>query len=291
MRPLFIPISIKRFNKSSRELKKYLPIIAENFKRLYAEKPDISIIIPAFNEEENILKTLFSLACSNTKKTVEVIVVNNNSTDNTYSLAQASNVICINEPKQGIVNARNAGLSIAKGKYIINADADTIYPQNWIDIMVNPLIANKDVALTYGRFSFIPIGNTPRISYFIYEHFADFNKFINRKLKEEAVNVYGFNSACRRDQCLSVNGFDYPPGAGEDGWLALKLREKGFGSLLNVRHKESIVWTTDRRILIDGGILKASFKRVLKNIKRSIINKLNKLVMAFSISKQAQCSF
>lgn len=267
MRPLFVPLTVRSFDEKSDKLKERLPVIAENFKRLYAEEPDVSIIIPAFNEEENILKTLCSLSYSNTLKTVEVIVVNNNSTDRTYSLAQAANVICINERKQGITNARNAGLSIAKGKYIVNADADTIYPESWIDNMVNPLMMDKGVALTYGRFSFIPISSTPRLLYYIYEHFADFNKFINRRLKEEALNVYGFNSACRRQECLSVNGFDHPVGTNEDGWLAVKLRESGFGALANVRQKESIVWTTDRRILIDGGILKASIKRVLKNAK------------------------
>src|SRR5690606_23959140 len=117
--------------------------------------------------------------------------------------AQAANVICIDEPKQGITNARNAGLFIAMGKYILNADADTIYPKCWIDNMVNPLIKNGDIALTYGRFSFIPTNNTPRFLYFIYEYFADFNKFLHRKLREEAVNVYGFNCACRRKECLS----------------------------------------------------------------------------------------
>jgi hypothetical protein len=153
------------------------------------------------------------------------------------------------------------------GKYIVNADADTIYPESWIDSMVNPLIGDKDVALTYGRFSFIPMNNTPRFLYFVYEHFADLNKFINRKIREEAVNVYGFNSACRRLQCLSVNGFNHPPGTNEDGWLAMKLRDNGFGSLMNVKAKKSIVWTTDRRIFIDGGLIKASLSRFLKIFK------------------------
>lgn len=267
MRHLFLPASVKNFNKDPKFLKACLPKIAENFERMYQEEPDVSIIIPAFNEEENILKTLYSLACSTTKKSVEVIVVNNNSTDETSFLAKAAKVICINERKQGVTDARNAGLSIALGKYILNADADTIYPKSWIDDMINPLVENIDIALTYGRFSFIPITNTPRLLYFIYEYFADLNKFIHRKLKEEAVNVYGFNSACRRHECLSVNGFDHPPGTNEDGWLAVKLRENGFGSIVNVTNCESIVWTTDRRILTDGGILKASFKRIMKTIK------------------------
>lgn len=267
MRPISIPIKVKIFDKSSKSLFEFLPVIAEKFNKMYDEKPDVSIIIPAFNEEDNILKTLYSLACSKTQKSVEVIVVNNNSTDGTYLLARAAQVICINEPNQGITNARNAGLSIAKGKYIVNADADTIYPECWIDNMIDPLIVSKKVALTYGQFSFIPLNHTPRLLYFMYEYLSDINKYVNRKLKDEAVNVYGFNSACRRHQCLSVNGFDHPPGTNEDGWLAIKLRGKGYGSLANVSQKESIVWTTDRRILMDGGIFKAMYKRVLKNIK------------------------
>lgn len=267
MRPLFVPASVKNFNKDPKFLKACLPEISGNFERMYKEEPDVSIIIPAFNEESGILKTLYSLACSSTKKSVEVIVVNNNSNDQTSSLARAAKVICINERKQGVTEARNAGLSIALGKYILNADADTIYPKSWIDDMINPLMESMDIALTYGRFSFIPVTNTPRLLYFIYEYFADFNKFIHRKLKEEAVNVYGFNSACRRHECLSVNGFDHPPGANEDGWLAIKLRENGYGSLVNITHKESIVWTSDRRILMDGGLLKASFKRIMKIVK------------------------
>ena len=266
MRPLFIPCSIKYFDKSSTNLMRHLPDISRKVNRLFSVEPEVSIIIPAFNEEDNILKTLYSLACTNTKQRVEIIVVNNNSTDQTYSLAKAANVICINETKQGITNARNAGLLVAKGKYIINADADTIYPKGWIDDMISPLLKDETVALTYGRFSFIPITSTPRILYFIYEYIADFNKFINRMLREEAVNVYGFNSACRRNQCLSVSGFDHPPGTNEDGWLAMKLRDGGYGKLVPVMNKESIVWTTDRRIQIDGGLLKASFQRVIKSI-------------------------
>lgn len=268
MRPLFIPPNVRHFDRESIVLEGYMPEIANNLKRLYSPNPEVSIIIPAFNEENNILKALYSISATTTAKTVEVIVVNNNSTDQTRFLAESTNAICINECQQGITHARNAGLSIAKGVYIINADADTIYPEDWIDNMINPLIHDSNIALTYGRFSFIPIRKTPRFLYFIYEYCADLNKYINRKLKEEAVNVYGFNSACRRDECLKVNGFHHPIGTNEDGWLAMKLKNGGFGGLFNVKQKKSIVWTTDRRIQIDGGIFIASIKRIWKYIRQ-----------------------
>jgi len=263
MRPIFIPESIFKFNKNSKSLLQEIPVIVENFKKLHSETPDISIIIPAYNEEENILKTLYSLSQTTTRHSIEVIVVNNNSKDKTEELIKLCGLICINEQRQGITIARNAGLAVAKGQYIMNADADTIYPASWIDEMINPLIHNEDVALTYGRFSFIP-EKTPRLLYFFYEYLSDFNRYINKRYKEEALNVYGFNSACRREQCIAVNGFTHPAGTNEDGWLAVKLGKAGYGRLHWVTKKSAIVWTGDRRIIVDGGIYKSTFDRFIK---------------------------
>lgn len=266
MRPIAIPRSIQRFNKTANELKPDIDSVAAKFKALNPGQPDVSIIIPAYNEEENILKTLYSLANTTTRKAVEVIVVNNNSVDETEPLARAAGVTCITETKQGITNARNAGLSVARGTYIINADADTIYPAGWIDGMIDPLMADEQIALTYGRFSFIPLEGTSRSLYFLFEYLADFNRFINKSFREEALNVYGFNSACRRTQCVAVDGFNHPEGTNEDGWLAVKLRDRDFGKLHWVTDINHVVWTTDRRLLIDGGLWKATLKRFRKNL-------------------------
>jgi glycosyltransferase involved in cell wall biosynthesis len=266
MRPIAIPRTIEKFNNDKSQLSAQIDTIAKNFSKLNSDTPLISIIIPAYNEEENILKTLYSLSETNSRYPLEVIVVNNNSVDQTEALAKSCNVTCITETKQGITNARNGGLAVAKGEYILNADADTIYPSSWIDDMVNPLINDKNVCLTYGMFSFVPIAKTPRSVYFFYEYLSDFNRLICKYFREEALNVYGFNSGCRREQCLSVDGFNHPPFTNEDGWLAMKLRNKGYGKLHWVMANKSIVWTTDRRIQMDGGFYVATLDRIKKNL-------------------------
>lgn len=226
-------------------------------------EPEVSVVIPAYNEEESIIQTLSSISDNITSRSVEIIVVDNNSKDATNRLATAAGVNCIKETTQGITPARNRGLKEARGKYILNADADSIYPPDWIEEMIKPLAKNDtDVALTYGRFSFIPIGSTGRVTYFFYEYIAEFSRWINKTFREEAVNVYGFNSGFRRLQGLEVDSFNHPPGTNEDGFLAMKLRNKGFGKLHCVKKSNALVWTTDRRLQIDGGLWKATKKRV-----------------------------
>jgi glycosyltransferase involved in cell wall biosynthesis len=194
-------------------------------------------------------------------------VVNNNSKDNTAAIVNSTGARCIKETKQGITPARNAGLAAAKGKYILNADADTLYPPDWIEEMVKPLDSDN-ITSVYGRFSFIPTAGTARLVYFFYEQAAGFMRWFNKKFKEEAVNVYGFNSGFKKEQGLQVDGFDHPAGANEDGWLALKLRNKGFGKIYYVRNPRALVWTTDRRIQMDGGLRKGFIKRIKRIVTK-----------------------
>jgi glycosyltransferase involved in cell wall biosynthesis len=96
------------------------------------KKPLISIIIPAFNEEGSIEKTLISLKSQKTKVPYEIIVCDNNSTDNTYNIAKKYANKVMKEKKQGGVYARNAAFKKSSGKYLVHTDADTFFPDNFI---------------------------------------------------------------------------------------------------------------------------------------------------------------
>jgi glycosyltransferase involved in cell wall biosynthesis len=269
MRPIAIPAYIKDKFYLQENPEITCANIKASYQKLQKGPIEISIVIPAYNEENNILRTLSSLANNITNRSIEIVVANNNSKDRTKELVEACGIPCILETVQRISAARNAGLHAAQGKYILTADADSIYPQFWIELMLAPLESDA-IALVYGSFSFIPIAGTSRWVYFFYEYFADFTRWFNKTFKEEAVNVYGFNCGFRKSQAIDVDGHQFPPGASEDGWLAVKLRDKGYGKLCNISNSMALVWTTDRRIQSDGGLWKAIIKRIRRLLGLSI---------------------
>lgn len=264
MRPIFIPTHIRTVINPALSQEEKVQFIRNSFKKIpEADHPLVSVIIPAFNEEKNIVNTLYSLALSNTSKSIEIIVVNNNSTDDTEALVKHCGIKCILEINKGIVAAHNAGLRIAKGTYVLNADADAIYPPHWIDLMIDPMERNKGIALTYGRFSYIPAATAGRLTYFMYEKIADALRHYNKRYREEAANEHCFNSGYRRLEGLAIIGYNHPAGP-KDGYLALKLRNRGFGKLHFVTNTKALVWTSDRRIQIEGSFIKGVRVRFLK---------------------------
>lgn len=92
---------------------------------------NVSVVIPAYNEEKYLGKCLESLR-SQDEKPSEVIVVDNNCTDKTIEIAKNFNVSIIKETNQGMIQARNAGFNTARYEIIARTDSDAILPKDWI---------------------------------------------------------------------------------------------------------------------------------------------------------------
>jgi len=92
--------------------------------------PRISLIIPAYNEEKCIGTTLDNVRTAieeyrrRTDLPVEVIVVNNNSSDRTEEIARAHGATVVFEARNNIASARNAGARAARGRIVAFLDAD-----------------------------------------------------------------------------------------------------------------------------------------------------------------------
>lgn len=109
----------------------------------------VSVIIPAYNEEQYLGRCLESLQ-KQEQLADEIIVVDNNSKDSTASIATSYGARVVKEPTQGITPARNAGFNAASGDIIARCDADTILPPDWIKRIKHHFENDKLDGLTGG---------------------------------------------------------------------------------------------------------------------------------------------
>ena len=115
----------------------------------------ITIVIPALNEEEVIARTVSlikqqEVEISKHGLSLEILVVDNGSNDNTAKEAERAGGKVIFEPKKGYGNALRRGFSEASGEIIVMGDADLTYPLETFWEFVQPLI-NEDYDVVIGN--------------------------------------------------------------------------------------------------------------------------------------------
>lgn len=92
----------------------------------------VSLVIPVYNEAERIRDCLEAIARQSVQP-LEVLVVDNNSSDGTAALAATFPFVkVLYEEQQGVVYARDCGFNASQGDIIARLDADTIIPENWV---------------------------------------------------------------------------------------------------------------------------------------------------------------
>ncbi len=115
----------------------------------------LSVVVPAYNEGECIRRCLDSLAVQKTSYPFEVIVVDNNSTDGTSAIAARYPFVrVIEEPRQGVAPARQAGLEAATGEVVAQLDADTEAPCHWLERIGRAFDADPELVLATGLHCF-----------------------------------------------------------------------------------------------------------------------------------------
>ncbi|MHB8262433.1 MAG: glycosyltransferase family 2 protein [Acidimicrobiales bacterium] len=112
--------------------------------------PTYSVVVPAFNEEHYIGDCLHSLANQDYTGDYEVIVVDNNSTDNTANIASTLGATVIREAKPGVCSARQRGTEVARGEVVISTDADTTFDSAWLASIDRAFTQNPECVAVAG---------------------------------------------------------------------------------------------------------------------------------------------
>jgi len=113
----------------------------------------ISVVIPALNEEKLLPDCLESLRNQDYKGKYEIIVADNGSTDNTANIARDSGAKVVHcSERRSVFYARQVGTDAASGDIIVQADADTVYPRDWLITIADYFSSHAETVAISGRF-------------------------------------------------------------------------------------------------------------------------------------------
>ncbi len=174
----------------------------------------ISVIVPAYNEEDLLAGCLDSLLNQTLDREIyEIVVIDNNSTDATARIALAKGVRVEKELRKGYVHAIRRGIEVSQAELIAFTDADCRVPPNWLEKILDHFDSSAKVVGVGGKLSFYdihPIADKTFRSIL----------YLNKALP-------GNNMAVRREALRRIGGVDPKINLTVDYWLTIKLRKVG----------------------------------------------------------------
>lgn len=186
--------------------------------------PKISIIIPAYNAERTIAQTIRAALCQDTDLPVEVIVVDDGSTDKTAKIIQSfPSVIYLRQENAGPAAARNTGWRHSRGEIVFFTDSDCVPHPDWVRKML-PHFSDPAVGAVMGSYrlaspsKLLPIFIQAEI---VYRHTHRLPRY---------PKVFGsYNVALRRSVLDETGGYavGYRWASGEDNDLSYRLLRAG----------------------------------------------------------------
>lgn len=184
----------------------------------------ISVIIPAYNEENSIGTCLKSLCAQETSRPFEVIIVNNGSTDGTRDVVELYThrlnlrIVTVHSPGRG--NARFFGFKEAKGDLLLSLDADIVAPPDWIESYAH-LFEQPDINAVTGPYC---IRDSAWHINTIYNLWIPICAYVSA-LFIGTFALRGGNFAIRRNVYMKAGQFDPNVDVHDDLELSLRVRK------------------------------------------------------------------
>ncbi len=235
-----------------------------SLKRYTIEDPDVSIVMIARNEERYLFASLASMGEQLSKEKVELILVNNGSSDRTREIADRLGVKVVDEFEPGWAEARQRGLDEAKGKIVLSADGDNLYNPHWIDALLGHF-KDSEVVMACSQYCFYTFDNKYSLDLQIYQNLRWVNSKI-RHPKRPHLNCLGGSLAYRADLAREVGGFTMGVGRGEDGDLAFRMMNHG--KIIFDDSREAFAHSSLRNVLVDESLIKTLGQRLSTHLRR-----------------------
>lgn len=187
-------------------------------------RPSVSVVVPVYNAERSLPECINSLLNMDyPADKLEIIFVNNNSTDGSFSTLRKymGKIIVLNEAKQGASAARNRGIKNARHNIIAFTDADCVADKDWLKNIMASLLKEKSIGAVGGKIcSKMPCNSVERYGEKIHDHQKAIEFF-------KPPYLITMNMAVYKDLLLKIGMFDENFLRGQDVELSFRLGATG----------------------------------------------------------------
>ena len=176
--------------------------------------PLVSIIVPVYNVQNSVARCLESI-CAQTWKDIEVILVNDGSRDESFSICEQfrekdPRIVLVDKSNSGVSETRNCGMSLARGKYVQFVDSDDYLDPDFTERLVTAAEANNADLVIAPYWMVIPANSSKATQ--ALENLQE-NLGIDAEKKPDDIREYGFlpegiYEAAATDR-RSVEGYTY----------------------------------------------------------------------------------
>ena len=250
-------------------------------------QPLLSVIIPVHNGGKYIEKCLDALIASSYSP-IEIVVVDDGSTDDTGLLSRQKGATVFRLPKQsGPASARNFGAQHADGEILLFIDSDVVVRRESISLIAAKLQRHPEIAAVFGSYD-----DEPAEVNFISQYRNMFHHFHHQHSDMEAFTFWAGCGAIKKSIFDEIGGFDqkrYTRPSIEDIELGYRIRKKGYRILLDkdlqVKHLKrwdflSMLRTDIFQRAIPWSRLILETKFLPKNLNLKLSHKISSILVA-----------
>lgn len=186
--------------------------------------PLVSIIVPVYNEEK-YLESCISSLMEQSYNPVEIIIIDDGSSDKSMELAKKFPVKILKQMHKGPGAARNKGVKFSKGDIIVLADADMKFDKNYIKFLIKPILRNQAIG-TFVKEEYVANPNN------IWSKCWSINSGLpfDRRLPENYKDTENAFRAIKKQYFLQGKGYNTHEGYTDDSSLSKKINKEAINA-------------------------------------------------------------